>query len=102
MNMPKRITGHENHTWVECYQVVSFSDASKSYVVSKKRDETWGCSCPRWIYHHETECKHIKQVRYALSMQSYPNTPIIPNVRVEDLPEKVRKALSRFAFVEVS
>ena len=47
--------------WVERYTVPSESSA-RIYTVGKKDDGTWGCTCPRYKFHH-VECKHIQAVQ---------------------------------------
>lgn len=43
-------------------RIRSFSDPSKSYIVTQKEDGTWQCSCPVWIYRRKI-CKHIRAVQ---------------------------------------
>lgn len=83
--------------WQEYYSVPSASDASKSYVVAKTKNDVWGCSCPRWIFKKGAErqdCKHIKQVKALIGISPVPETSIIPDT--------IRKALDRMSRVEVS
>jgi hypothetical protein len=47
--------------WIERYTVPSES-SDRKYTVGKKDDGTWGCTCPRYKFHHE-ECKHIQAVQ---------------------------------------
>lgn len=48
--------------WVDKWLITSPS-SGKEYVVSLAEDgETYGCSCPHWIYRRGT-CKHIRMVR---------------------------------------
>jgi hypothetical protein len=51
--------------WVEQYEVDSTTGLDESYIVSKKVDGTWACSCKRWIFHPKPkiDCKHISAVR---------------------------------------
>jgi hypothetical protein len=53
--------------WVERYGVTG--DSGTEYVVSKKADGTWGCSCPAWKFHPapKADCKHIQRVQYDLN-----------------------------------
>jgi predicted nucleic acid-binding Zn finger protein len=92
----QRVRDHETSVWVECYLVPSQSDPNRSYVVSKKRDGTWACSCPRWIFKRE-DCKHIHELKWYLSSTTTP----VPTIEYIEVPEKLRKQLSRFALVEV-
>jgi len=48
--------------WSRQWQVPS-SDGSREYTVSADASGNWACSCPRWIYRRDTECKHIKAVK---------------------------------------
>lgn len=47
--------------WVERYSVPSES-SGRMYTVGIKDDGTWGCTCPRYKFHH-VECKHIQAVQ---------------------------------------
>ena len=47
--------------WIERYTVPSES-SDRKYTVGKKDDGTWGCTCPRYKFHH-VECKHIQAVQ---------------------------------------
>jgi len=47
--------------WAERYTVPSES-SDRTYTVGKKDDGTWGCTCPRYKFHH-VECKHIQAVQ---------------------------------------
>ena len=54
--------------WIFRWYVRSHSRLDKEYTVSLAEDkETWGCSCPAWIYkRHQIRdgiCKHIRQVK---------------------------------------
>jgi hypothetical protein len=52
--------------YVERYGVTG--DSGTEYIVSKKSDGTWACSCPGWKFHSPRhDCKHIDRVRFALN-----------------------------------
>jgi hypothetical protein len=46
--------------WVERHEVHS-SDLERCYIVARKQDGTWGCSCPQWKFRRQ-QCKHIEEV----------------------------------------
>lgn len=51
------------------WEIQSFTDASKMYVVSQYLDDIWKCSCKHWIYRCRKlgkDCKHIDYVKEAL------------------------------------
>jgi hypothetical protein len=48
--------------WIARWEVASFSDPDKKYIVAVDRNGGFACSCPRWVYKRE-ECKHIKFVK---------------------------------------
>lgn len=48
--------------YVKRWKVPSSSDASKTYTVALKKDGSYACSCPEWIYRRR-ECHHIRQVK---------------------------------------
>lgn len=47
--------------WVERYEVISPSSGAL-YIVARKADGTYGCSCPHWKFHKAPKptCKHIQ------------------------------------------
>ena len=47
--------------WVDKWSVQSENDNEKFYTVSRAEDGSFGCSCPQWIFRHQT-CKHIEGV----------------------------------------
>lgn len=53
-------------TWVIKWEVASMTSDSKGpYIVALKKDGTFGCSCPHWIFRRGDSygvCKHIVQV----------------------------------------
>lgn len=48
---------------MKLYTVPSFTDKEKTYAVRHLDDDTWRCSCPRFILKGEKECKHITHVK---------------------------------------
>lgn len=100
MSNVKKVTDHPySARWSEYWAVSSESRAGVIYVVAKARkDGTWGCSCPRWIYKRE-DCKHIQAARAASKMLE--RNAVVAEIRVDAMPEKAKKALSRFALLEV-
>lgn len=52
--------------WPDRYEVVGHTD---TYIVARKKDATWGCSCPRWKFHKapKIDCKHIKALFEAMA-----------------------------------
>jgi hypothetical protein len=74
--MPKKIT--QSALWPETWPVVGTSGTE--YTVGRKRDGTWGCDCPSWMFqkkdkwiydpvHHllvRHDCQHILQKKMEL------------------------------------
>ena len=59
VNTPTHITQESSTHW----KVQSMSDKSKTYDVhTRKKDGTYFCTCPSFMY-HEANCKHIREVR---------------------------------------
>ena len=58
----QRISNGDSDYYVAKWQVDSFTDSSKSYVVSRTRTGEMQCSCPVWKFRRR-ECKHIDAVR---------------------------------------
>lgn len=52
--------------WVERWPVEGTED---TWIVSRREDGTWGCSCPKWKFQkigesgYREDCHHIRQVR---------------------------------------
>jgi hypothetical protein len=44
------------------YQVKSFSDPNKIYVVRQLPDGSWHCSCPQGVF--RGKCNHIQKIRH--------------------------------------
>lgn len=82
--------------WVEFHAVESDSRKGVFYTVARASDGSWGCSCPRWIYHREV-CKHIRRV----ADTSYTQKIFF---ELDEVPEparvQVQKAISRFALID--
>jgi len=57
--------------WAERHSVPR-SSGDGTWTVSRARDGTWGCSCPRWRFKRE-HCKHIDEVQ--AHPHWYPYTP---------------------------
>jgi len=98
MSPVSRLPGSSGH-WKDLYKVSSNSRPGVSYVVARSDSGTWGCSCPAWTFHTpRLDCKHITQVRRQLNTAA----PLraIPAAEVA-ADEKLQKALSRFALVEL-
>ena len=57
--------------WAERHSVPR-SSGDGTWTVSRARDGTWGCSCPRWRFKRE-HCKHIDEVQS--HPHWYPFTP---------------------------
>lgn len=51
--------------YVEAWDVESLTDCSKRYVVSKRKDGRFACSCPAWKFASapKPDCKHIRALR---------------------------------------
>ena len=47
--------------WIKKWRVIK-SDGKGYWIVSLSDENTWGCSCPAWVYRRQ-ECKHIKAVK---------------------------------------
>lgn len=65
-----------SHKWVDRWYVNSHTDAEKEYVVSRADDgETWGCSCPAWVFRRarlrDGICKHIREVQNSIQDMSH-------------------------------
>jgi len=83
-----------NSKWIEFWEVQSHSDPTKAYIVARKADGTWGCSCPHWTGHFpRPTCKHIREVLDANGVSDN-RAPVMA-------PAKLEKNLSRFAVIEV-
>jgi hypothetical protein len=90
---PLKLNRAPSPGWVEHWEVESYSNPNKAYIVSRKADGTWGCSCPHWTRHMPRPvCKHIREVLQADGV-SDKRAPITP-------PEKLEKIFSRFAVAE--
>lgn len=66
--------------WVERWSVLSHTSDEKEYTVSLADDgETWGCSCPAWVYQRhrirDGICKHIREVQAMLTRPSGVRVP---------------------------
>jgi hypothetical protein len=96
MNTPTRYGPHGKY--VEVYGVESESKAGLIYTVARTAEDKWSCGCPRWTRNAaRPECKHIGHIktwrtRRALNWDTVPVAP---------MPEQVKKALGRFASIEV-
>jgi len=46
--------------WIERYEVIG--SQGDLYIVARKADGSYGCSCPHWKFHKapKPNCKHIK------------------------------------------
>lgn len=51
---------------VKKWEVFSFTDPNRKYIVSLYADGTWACSCPHHIY-RKAICKHINFVKIEVS-----------------------------------
>jgi hypothetical protein len=92
-----RIPGSSGH-WSELWEVQSDSRPA-SYVVAKDRQGRWGCSCPAWIFHTpRRDCKHIRHVVAQVARNVQART--MTEAEVASKPA-IKKALSRFALIEV-
>jgi hypothetical protein len=100
MGAVQKITDHPySSKWSEYWAVQSESRPDVTYVVAKARkDGTWACSCPRWIYKREN-CKHI--TRAVSKARLVESNHLVGEVRLDAMPEKVRKAISRFSLIEL-
>lgn len=47
--------------WVEQWEVESRTETGRLWKVSKKEDQSFACSCPRWIF-KRVQCEHIQEV----------------------------------------
>jgi hypothetical protein len=65
--------------YVDAWEVESLTEPGKVYVVSKRRDGTMACSCPRWKFAHapKADCKHIQALRFEASLEASP-IPTMP------------------------
>jgi hypothetical protein len=54
--------------YVEAWEVESLTEPGKVYNVSKRKDESFACSCPRWKFATapKPDCKHIRALRVQL------------------------------------
>ena len=82
------------------YEINSFSDPTKIYIVSETTTGEWQCSCPVWIYRRRT-CKHIENVQQylqSLKKVKIPATPKVDRPRatmpVRTTPVKVKPSQS--------
>ena len=75
--------------WAERW-LVSGSTGSE-YVVARRPDGTFGCSCPGWKFKKapKPDCKHIRAMREAVSMQ--------PAALPYDLKREAERAVARGA-----
>ena len=96
MNNPTKYGPHGKY--VEVWGCQSESSPNKIYTVARTAADVWSCSCPRWTLNaSRPDCKHIKHVR-AFKIPGRFNVDIIPTA---PMPEQVKKALGRFAAIEV-
>lgn len=93
MNTPIRYGPHDKY--VEVWGVQSESRPDKVYTVARTAADIWSCACPRWTLNAKRpECKHIQFVKNHPSRRG----GFAP---IAETPEQVKKALSRFAMLDV-
>ena len=94
--MNKPIHHGRTSRYQEVYSIESDSRPGIMYTVALSYKGTWSCGCPRWTRNAERpECKHIK------FMKSYVANAREAAATIQAMPEKVLKALSRFAAIEL-
>jgi hypothetical protein len=84
--------------YVEIWGVESDSRPGTIYTVARTADDRWSCGCPRWTRNaSRPQCKHITHVKAWRTSrpQAIDLEPIQP------MTEKVKKALSTFAAIEL-
>jgi hypothetical protein len=61
------------------WEVDSLTEPRKVYNVSKRKDESFACSCPRWKFATapKADCKHIQALRFEASLEASP-IPTMP------------------------
>lgn len=79
----------------EVWGVESESKPGLIYTVALNHKDQWSCGCPRWTRNaSRPECKHIKHIRAIRA-----GARIV--LRLEEMPDQVRKKLSTFAAIEI-
>jgi hypothetical protein len=90
------IPAAEQQYYVCKWEVPSFSDPSKAYIVSKTVSGDYQCSCPRWTkskMYRRQQCKHIDAVLSHLppspppQNKRQPRAPRAPKAPVRVTPE---------------
>ena len=51
-----------NDYYIRKWEVPSFTNPDKIYIVSLTKNGEYQCSCPQWIFRRK-ECKHIKMIK---------------------------------------
>jgi len=67
-------------TWADRWGVTG--DSGTEYVVSRKDDGSWACSCPAWKFHKapRPNCKHIDRLLLELAGFERQPTVVQPTV----------------------
>jgi hypothetical protein len=91
-----KLSSHTSPGWVNFWEVPSHSKPSQAYIVAQRPNGTFGCNCPRWKFHQDTECKHIQDVKRWM---------IVPDLFKKHAqitsPEKLSKILNAFSAIEL-
>jgi hypothetical protein len=66
--------------WVNKWTVQSESDSTKFYTVSQAEDNSFGCSCPQWIFRKQI-CKHIQDVAQTIIGLTQTDAAIVNRLR---------------------
>ena len=55
----KKVKG--SNVWPDRWEMQSTTDPDVTYILARKKDGTFGCSCPRWKFHKAPKiaCKHL-------------------------------------------
>lgn len=66
--------------WLNKWKVQSESDSTKFYTVSQAENNSFGCSCPQWIFRKQI-CKHIQGVAQTIVGLEPTDTAIVDRLR---------------------
>lgn len=58
----KKVKG--SNVWPDRWEMQSMTDPDVTYILARKRDGTFGCSCPRWKFCKapKVNCKHLSSL----------------------------------------
>jgi len=61
--------------WIKKWNVPR-STGEGTWTVSQDKDQNWGCSCPRWIFHREEFATLLKKAGLKLAQVIHTHSPL--------------------------